>query len=128
MEKIISTIKDEITFKEAEGALSKADLLSAIEEHNTSPSTSMVVWDFTNAYAKDISSSDLKEIADIAIKKNSHRASSDKTAVIFSSKLEMDLGRQVGKYLEAREIHYKFKTFIDMHDALLWLYTEDEFS
>ena len=128
MDKIITTVKDEITFREAEGSMSKAELITAIEGHNSSLSTSMVVWDFTNAYAKDISSSDLKEIADIAIKKNSHRAPSDKTAVIFSSELEMDLGLQVGKYLEANELHYKFKVFTDMHDALIWLYTYDEIS
>jgi hypothetical protein len=128
MKKITSTVKDEITFREAEGSLSKKEIITAIKDHTTTLSTSMVVWDFTNAYAKGISSSDLKEIADIAIEKNSHRPVSDKTAVIFASEPEMDLGRQVGKYLEANELHYKFKVFIDMHDALIWLYSDDEVS
>ena len=128
MNKITSTVKDEITFREAEGSLCKVELIAAIKEHTATLSTSMVVWDFTNAYAKDISSSDLKEIADTTIENYSHRPSTDKTAVIFASEPEMDLGNQVGKYLEANDLPYKFKVFTDMHDALLWLYTNDEVS
>ena len=125
MEKITTIVKDKITFREAEGSLSKAELITAIKDHTPSLSTNMVVWDFTNAYAKNISSSDLKEIAEVAIEKNSHRPTSDKTAVIFASELEMDLGLEVGKYLEANELPYKFKVFTDMHAALIWLYTEE---
>ena len=125
MAKITSSVSDGITVRKAEGIMTATELISAIEKHSTSLSTSMVIWDFTNAFARDISSSDLKKIAKTANENNSHRPANDKTALIFSSEFEMDLGQQVGKYLEAHKLPYKLEVFTDMHDALLWLYTDD---
>ena len=124
MAKITSSISDGITIRKAEGILTAAEIIAAIEKHSPSLSTSMVIWDFTNACARDISSSDLKKIAWTANENNSHRPASDKTALIFSSEFDMDLGQQVGKYLETHKLPYKLEVFTDMHDALLWLYTD----
>ena len=128
MDKITSTVSNGVTIREAEGHLTKDELLTAIAEHSSTLSTDKVIWDFTNAYAREISSSDLKEIAHIDLENNSHRPTNDKTAVIFASELEMDLGRQVGQHLEANNLPYKFAVFTEMHDALIWLYTDDEVS
>jgi hypothetical protein len=124
MEKITSSVSDGVTIRKADGILTATDIITAIEKHS-SLSTNKVIWDFTNAYARDISSSDLKNIAETAIEKNSYRPADDKTALIFSSEFEMDLGQQVGKYLETHKLPYKFGVFTDLHDALLWLYTND---
>ena len=128
MKKIISTVSDGVTIRKAEGSLNGAEIVAAIKEHSPSLSTSKVIWDFTNAYARNVSPSDLKEIATIAIATNSQRPTDDMTAVIFSSELELDLGQQVGKYLANNKLPYKFELFTDMHEALLWLYTADEIS
>jgi hypothetical protein len=125
MANITSSVSDGVTIRKAEGILTASEIINAIEKHSPSLSTSKVIWDFTNAFARDISSSDLKNIAEIAIEKNSHRPAEDKTALIFSSEFEMDLGQQVGKYLETLKLPYKLEVFTDMHDALLWLYTDD---
>ena len=125
MAKITSSVSDGVTIRKAEGILTATEIITAIEKHSPSLSTSKVIWDFTNAFARDISSSDLKKIAETAIEENSHRPADDKTALIFSSEFEMDLGQQVGKYLESHELPYKFEVFTDMHDALLWLYTDN---
>jgi hypothetical protein len=124
MTKITNSVSDGVTIRKAEGSLNAAEIIAAIGEHSPTLATDKVIWDFTNAYAHKLSSTDLKEIAHSVLETNSHRPSKDKTAIIFASELEFDLGKQTRKYLENNNLPYQLAIFKDMHDELIWLYTD----
>lgn len=126
MPKITSTVSDGVSIRKAEGSLNAAEIIAAIREHSPTLETSKVIWDFTNAYARNLNTSDLEEIAESALEYNSHRPASDKTAIIMSSELEYDLGKQLGENLKSKDLPYQLAIFRDLHDALLWLYTDED--
>ncbi len=125
MSKITNIISDGVTFRKGEGSITAAELIEAIEEHSSTIKTDKVVWDFTNAYAHQLSSDDIGEIAQATLENNSHRPPADKTAVIFSSKQDFVLGKEFGDQIKDNNLPYQLAIFQDIHDALIWLYADE---
>lgn len=112
-----------ITTNIVSGEISANDILNRIEEFYHGYITKYILWDFSDASFKNISSDDITKIVALSNKYTQTR-NGGKTAMVFSSKFGFGLGRMfdIQKDIADREVSHM--SFQDKNDALNWLFSE----
>jgi len=102
------------------GKVTAKELVTAITDFYETSVTSNVLWDLTESDVSEISSIDVKAIADLSFKYAKKR-SSGKTAIVGNEDLTFGLSRMYEMTKEAFELPFETRTFRDIDEARNWL-------
>lgn len=126
MAKIIKRIDSEkdMTVFTVIGKVSVKEIVAAITDFYETSITSNVLWDLTESNVSEISSTEVKAIADLSFK-YAEKRSSGKTAIVGNEDLTFGLSRMYEMTKEAFELPFETRTFRDIDKARTWLLGED---
>jgi len=125
MSEIIKRIDSEndMTVFTVIGKVTAMELVAAITDFYETSITSNVLWDLTKSNVSEISSADVKVIADLSFK-FAERRPSGKTAIVGYEDFTFGLSRMYEMTKGISELPFETRVFRDMDQARNWLLSE----
>lgn len=116
--KIISD--KEITILRVTGEIVVDQIINELTRFYEEEFTNNLLWEFSNAEGKNLSSNDLHKILSHAME-FSHLRENCKTAIVISSSLGYGLGRMYDSLAQVAEHPVKHAVFRDYDEAIAWI-------
>ena len=110
----------DLTIFRVTGDVTANDILKEAVQYVEGVQTKTSMWDFTQAAKVDISTLELKGIAD-SLKNLTEGGTNRKVALVGSKNINIGLGKVFGAFAQMAGLHYNYRTFRDRNDALKWL-------
>ena len=108
----------DLTVHTVSGNITPQEFLSKLETYYQGKSTSLILWDFTNASMDKISVGELK---DLVRKVKEFPRKQARIAMVFPTEMDFTIGRMLGRLTEIDGHDYTFSVFRGVKDAKKWL-------
>jgi hypothetical protein len=111
---------DTCTIFRVTGAVTANDIVLQAAQYMAGKQTATSMWDFTQAASVNISTVEMKGIAD-SLKKASKAGKVRKVALVGSKTINIGLGKLFAAFAQMAGLPYTYKVFRDTSHAMEWL-------
>jgi hypothetical protein len=112
--------RQDLTTCNVVGPVSADEIIHAIEDFYAGEPTRKVLWILTEASFDDLTSEDVRRIAQTT-ERFSHMRKTGKTALVFSGDIGFGLGRMHEAFRDLQASPVRQESFRSLDDALQWL-------
>lgn len=112
--------RNNCTFFSVNGDVTANDIMLEVKQYMAGEQTDNAVWDFTQAASVDISTLEIKGIAD-SLKQLAKRGQVRKVALVASKTINIGLGKLFAAFAQMAGVPHTYKVFRDMSHAMAWL-------
>lgn len=119
----IKTVVDpqqDLTTYSVKGSITAGEIMKAIEDFYAGEPTRKVLWVMTEASFDELTSEDVRQLAETT-EKFSHMRKTGKTALVFSADIGFGLGRMHEAFRDLHASPVRQESFRSLDEALRWL-------
>ena len=111
---------DDLTIFKVTGEVTADDILAKAVHYLEGEQSKASMWDFTQATKVEITTLELKDIAD-GVKRAAQDHMGRKVALVGSKRINIGLGKIFGAFAEMAGLPFTYKSFRDLEQAHKWL-------
>ncbi len=120
MAEIKTITSGEVTMRKIIGVVTADELVNAVLDSFAGHVTKNVVWDLSMGSVEQLTSDDLRSIADL-VRTHAHTRIGGKTAIVAPADLEYGMSRMLSTFAELIDVPFDTQAFRTLSEAAKWI-------